>query len=190
MSMPATEHLSNSTWRASFARSAGICSTRFPASISKCCPRQPFSIHLTSKNASGRWPPKRFWVAASSMKDERSHTARSYLPVTVGVGIAAGISTGLVARIGTRPIIIAGAVIGAGGVYWLSKIPVHGSYLADLLPGLVVMALGLGAVMVGVHNAANAGVSADKAGLAAALITTSATVGAALGLAILTAIAT
>ena len=114
----------------------------------------------------------------------------AYLPVTVGVGIAAGISTGLVARIGTRPIIVAGAVIGAGGVYWLSRIPVHGSYLTDLLPGLVVMALGLGAVMVGVQNAANAGVPADKAGLAAALITTSSTVGAALGLAILTAIAT
>ena len=114
----------------------------------------------------------------------------AYLPVTVGVGIAAGISTGLVARIGTRPIIVAGAVIGAGGVYWLSRIPVHGSYLTDLLPGLVVMAFGLGAVMVGVQNAANAGVPADKAGLAAALITTSSTVGAALGLAILTAIAT
>jgi hypothetical protein len=44
--------------------------------------------------------------------------------------------------------------------------------------------------MVGVQNAANAGVPADKAGLAAALISTSSTVGAALGLAILTAVAT
>jgi len=114
----------------------------------------------------------------------------AYLPVTVGVGIAAGISTGLVGRIGTRPIILAGTLIGAAGVYWLSRITVHGSYLTDLLPGLVIMALGLGAVMVGVQNAANAGVPAHKAGLAAALITTSSTVGAALGLAILTAIAT
>ena len=114
----------------------------------------------------------------------------AYLPVTVGVGIAAGISTGLVARVGTRPIIVAGAIIGAAGVYLLSQIPVHGSYLTDLLPGLVIMALGLGAVMVGVQNAANAGVPEDKAGLAAALITTSSTVGAALGLAILTTIAT
>jgi len=65
----------------------------------------------------------------------------AYLPVTVAVGIAAGISTGLVARIGTRPIIVAGAVIGAAGVYWLSRIPVHGSYATDLLPGLVVVAL-------------------------------------------------
>jgi type III secretory pathway component EscV len=44
--------------------------------------------------------------------------------------------------------------------------------------------------MVGVQNAANAGVPAEKAGLAAALITTSSTVGAALGLAIFTTIAT
>jgi MFS family permease len=114
----------------------------------------------------------------------------AYLPVTIGVGIAAGISSALVARVGTRPIIVAGAAIGASGVYWLSRIPVHGSYLTNLLPGLIVMALGLGAIMVGVQNAANAGVPADKAGLAAALITTSSTVGAALGLAILTAIAT
>ena len=114
----------------------------------------------------------------------------AYLPVTVGVGLAAGVATQLLPRTGTRPIIVAGALLGAGGVYWLSRIPVHGSYLPDLLPGLVIMALGLGAIFVGVQNAANAGVSPDKAGLAAALITTSSTLGAALGLAILTAIAT
>jgi EmrB/QacA subfamily drug resistance transporter len=114
----------------------------------------------------------------------------AYLPVTVGVGIAAGVSTQLLTRIGTRPIIVAGTLLGAGGVYWLSRIPVHGSYLPDLLPGLVIMAIGLGAVFVGVQNAANAGVPPEKAGLAAALITASSTLGAALGLAILTAIAT
>jgi len=54
----------------------------------------------------------------------------------------------------------------------------------------VVMALGLGAIFVGVQTAANAGVPADKAGLAAALGTTSAQLGSALGLAIFTAIAT
>ena len=59
----------------------------------------------------------------------------AYLPVTVGVGIAAAICTQLIARTGTRPIIVAGALIGAGGVFWLSQIPVNGSYLTDLLPG-------------------------------------------------------
>jgi hypothetical protein len=52
------------------------------------------------------------------------------------------------------------------------------------------MAFGLGAVFVGVQNAANAGVPAEQAGLAAALISASATLGGALGLAILSAIAT
>jgi MFS family permease len=75
-------------------------------------------------------------------------------------------------------------------VYWLSRIPVDGSYLSDLLPGMMVMSLGLGAVFVGVATAANAGVPADRAGLAAALLNASQQVGGALGLAIFSAIAT
>ena len=114
----------------------------------------------------------------------------AYIPVTIGVGIASGISTKLLSRTGPRPIMVAGALLGAGGVYWLSRIPVHGTYLADILPGLVVMAIGLGAVFVSVQTAANAGVPPDKAGLAAALISASSTLGGALGLAIFSAIAT
>jgi hypothetical protein len=80
-------------------------------------------------------------------------------------------------------------LLGVAGVALLSRIGVHGSYLTSILPGLVVMALGLGAVFVGVQTAANTGVPVDKAGLAAALITASSTVGGALGTAIFNAIA-
>ena len=114
----------------------------------------------------------------------------AYVPVTIGVGMSAGISSKLLPRTGSRAIIMAGALIGAVGVFWLAQIPVRGSYIADVLPGLVVMALGLGAIFVGVQTAANAGVPADKAGLAAALGTASGQLGSALGLAIFTAIAT
>jgi len=114
----------------------------------------------------------------------------AYVPVTVCVAISAGVCSKLFARIGTRPIMVAGALIAAGGVFWLSQISVHGSYLTDLLPGLVIMALGLGAVFVGVQTAANAGVPPDKAGLAASLVNASFQLGAALGLAIFSAIAT
>jgi EmrB/QacA subfamily drug resistance transporter len=114
----------------------------------------------------------------------------AYVPVTIGVGMSTGVATKLLPRIGSRPIIMAGALIGAVGVFWLAQVPVHGSYLADVLPGLVVMALGLGAIFVGVQTAANAGVPADEAGLAAALGTASGQLGSALGLAIFTAIAT
>jgi EmrB/QacA subfamily drug resistance transporter len=117
-------------------------------------------------------------------------TGASYLPLTFGVGIAAGIASKLLPRIGTRPVIVAGALIASAGVYWLSRIPVDGSYVSDLLPGMMVMSLGLGGVFVGVATAANAGVPADKAGLAAALLNASQQVGGALGLAIFSAIAT
>jgi EmrB/QacA subfamily drug resistance transporter len=113
----------------------------------------------------------------------------AYIPVTLGVGMSTGIATRLLPRVGSRPIIVAGALIGAAGVFWLAQIPAHGSYITDVLPGLVVMALGLGAIFVGVQTAANAGVAADKAGLAAALGTASAQLGSALGLAIFTSIA-
>ncbi|MDQ1464697.1 MAG: hypothetical protein QOC73_1638 [Actinomycetota bacterium] len=114
----------------------------------------------------------------------------AYLPLTVGVGIAAGISSQLLARVGTRPVIVVGALIASAGLYYLSRIPADGSYLTDLLPGLLIVSFGLGAVFVGVTTAANAGVSADRAGLAAALLNSSQQVGSALGLAIFSAIAT
>jgi len=114
----------------------------------------------------------------------------AYVPVTFGVAVSSGIASQLFSRVGTRPIIVAGAVISAGAIYWLSRIPVHGSYLSDLLPGLMIMSFGLGCVFVGVNTAANAGVPADKAGLAAALVNTSTWVGGALGLAIFSVVAT
>jgi EmrB/QacA subfamily drug resistance transporter len=117
-------------------------------------------------------------------------TGASYLPLTFGVGISAGVSSQLLARLGTRPLAVAGSLIAAGGVFWLSRIPLHGSFVSDLLPGMMIMSIGLGAVFVSVTTAANAGVPADKAGLAAALLNASQQVGGALGLAIFSAIAT
>ena len=114
----------------------------------------------------------------------------AYLPATLGVAMASGIASQLFARVGTRPIIVAGALVSAGAVFWLSRIPVGGSYPTDLLPGLVIMSFGLGFVFVGVNTAANAGVPPDKAGLAAALVNTSTWLGGALGLAIFSVIAT
>ena len=114
----------------------------------------------------------------------------AYVPVALMVAISAGIGTGLIPRVGSRPLMVAGALIAAGGVYWLSRIPVHGYYWTDLFPGLVIMAFGLGGVFVGVQTAANAGVPPSVAGLAGALINASTQVGAALGLAIFSAVAT
>jgi len=117
-------------------------------------------------------------------------TGLAYLPLTGGFIIAASICSQLFARIGTKPVVVAGTVISAGGLYWLSQIPVDGSYLSDILPGLLTISIGMGGVFTGLTTAANAGVDQDKAGLAAGLLNTGQQLGAALGLAILSALAT
>ena len=113
----------------------------------------------------------------------------AYLPITAGFAIAGGVASQLVTRIGTRPVVVAGCLIAGAGIYYVSRVPLHGSYLSDLLPGFLVMSLGAGSVFVSVTAAANAGVPSDKAGLAAGLLNSSQQVGSALGLAILSAVA-
>ena len=114
----------------------------------------------------------------------------AYLPVTVVIVVAAGISSVLIGRIGTRPIIVAAGLVSAGGMFLLSRIPTDGTYVSDLLPGLLTMGVGLGALLVTVTAAANAGVPADNAGLAAALLNTSQQLGTALAIAVFSALAT
>jgi MFS family permease len=117
-------------------------------------------------------------------------TGVAYLPLTGGFIIAASICSQLFARIGTKPVVVLGMVIAAAGLYWLSRVPVDGSYVSDILPGLLTVSIGMGGVFTGLTTAANAGVDQDKAGLAAGLLNTGQQLGAALGLAILSAVAT
>jgi EmrB/QacA subfamily drug resistance transporter len=74
-------------------------------------------------------------------------TGSAYLPLCLGVGISAGISAQLIARTGTRPLTVSGCLIAAAGLFWLSRIPVDGGYVADLLPGLLLTSFGLGAAL-------------------------------------------
>jgi EmrB/QacA subfamily drug resistance transporter len=113
----------------------------------------------------------------------------AYLPITAGFALAGGMSSQLVTRIGTRPVVVAGCLVAAVGIYLVSRVPIHGSYLRDVLPGFVIMSLGAGSVFVSVTAAANAGVPPDKAGLAAGLLNSSQQLGSALGLAVLSAVA-
>jgi predicted MFS family arabinose efflux permease len=113
-----------------------------------------------------------------------------FVPMAVGVVISARISARIVGQLGARALLVAGGVSAAGGIAALSRMPIHASYLADVLPGLAIMAVGLGALSVGATIAGTAHVPPHQAGLAAALLNTSQQIGGALGLAIFSAIAT
>jgi MFS family permease len=117
-------------------------------------------------------------------------TGLAYLPVTAGFMISVGIVAQLLPRIGTKPVIIGGALAAAGGIYLLSHVPEHGAFVSDLLPGIVIVAIGLGGVFTGVTTAATEGVPPDKAGIASGLLNASMQFGGALGLAVLSAVAT
>jgi predicted MFS family arabinose efflux permease len=113
----------------------------------------------------------------------------AYLPITAGFAVAGGVASQVITRLGTRPVVVAGCLIAAAGINQVARVPLHGSYVSDLLPGFVVMSLGAGSVFVSVTASANAGVPSDKAGLAAGLLNSSQQIGSALGLAILSAVA-
>lgn len=112
----------------------------------------------------------------------------AYLPLTFAIGISAGIGSKLLTRVGSRAVISAGALIAAGGLLLLGRVPVDGGYVAHILPGLLLVAVGVGPVFVGVTTAANAGVGPSRAGLAAAILNSSQQIGGALGLAVFSAV--
>ena len=113
----------------------------------------------------------------------------AYLPITAGFGVAGAVASLLVTRIGTRTVVVTACLVAASGIYLVSRVPLHGVYSTDLLPGFLLMSVGAGSVFVAVTAAANAGVPRDKAGLAAGLLNTSQQPGSALGLAVLSAVA-
>ena len=113
----------------------------------------------------------------------------AYLPITAGFGVAGALASFLVTRIGTRSVVTTACLVAAGGIYLVSRVPLHGSYSTDLLPGFLLMSVGAGSVFVSVTAAANAGVPHDKAGLAAGLLNASQQLGSALGLAVLSVVA-
>ena len=113
----------------------------------------------------------------------------AFLPVTAGIIAGAGLSQQLIRRLGVRNVGVMGMSIAGAGLILLSRIPVMGSYAGDLLPGLMLMAFGLGLTFVPVTLIATTNVDAADAGLASGLLNTSQQLGGALGLAVLSTIA-
>ena len=104
--------------------------------------------------------------------------------------VASGIAQALVTRLGVKPVLAAGMALLGAGLVLFTQVPVDGTYVADLLPGFLLVGVGLGFSFVPVSIAALAGVAGREAGLASGLINTSQQIGGALGLAILTTVST
>ena len=134
-----------------------------------------------------------FFFATIYVQEVLGYSALSaglaFLPVTAGIMAGAGLSQQLIRRLGVRAVGLSGMTIAAVGLIVLSRIPVAGTYLGDLLPGLMTMSLGMGLTFVPITLIATTNVHSEDAGLASGLLNTSQQLGGALGLAVLSTIA-
>jgi EmrB/QacA subfamily drug resistance transporter len=113
----------------------------------------------------------------------------AFLPFTAGIMISAGLASAYAPRIGVRPVAAAGFILTAAGLVILTMLPTHGSYGANVLPGIIVASLGMGAIFMPLTLIATTGLEDADQGLASGLFNTSQQIGGALGLAALSTLA-
>src|SRR5215216_2427666 len=117
-------------------------------------------------------------------------TGVAYLAVAGTAIVWSAVAAQLVTRVGVKPVLVAGMTALTGGLVYFTQVSVGGSYLRDLLPGFLLIAIGIGFSFVPISIAALAGVKDAEAGLASGLFNTSQQIGGALGIAALSSIAT
>jgi predicted MFS family arabinose efflux permease len=116
-------------------------------------------------------------------------TGLRFLPMTLAIVATSTLAPRLVAAFGERRVLTVGMLCAAAGLYLLTGVRSGGSYTADVLPGGLLAAMGLGLSLVPATIAAVAGVPAKESGLASGMLNTSRLIGGALGLAVLSTIA-
>jgi EmrB/QacA subfamily drug resistance transporter len=111
-------------------------------------------------------------------------TGVTFLATAGTAVLAAGVAQALTTRFGAKPVMTLGLLLLTGAMIWYAQIPVDGSYASDLLPGYLMVGVGIAFAFVPVSIAALAGVPEREAGLASGLINTSQQVGGAVGVAL------
>src|SRR5712691_6400531 len=117
-------------------------------------------------------------------------TGVGYLAVAGTAIVWSALAAQLVTRVGVKPVLVTGMTALSAGLLYFTQVSVGGTYLGDLLPGFLLISIGIGFSFVPISIAALAGVQPAEAGLASGLINTSQQIGGALGIAALTSIAT
>ncbi len=116
-------------------------------------------------------------------------TGLTFLPQTVAIAAGATLSGRLAPRLGPRNVLMAGALIGSGGLFWLSFIQAGDSYWSGACGGGILATFGMGLAFTPIALLATGGVPHEDAGLASGLVNCSRQIGASVGLAALTTLA-
>jgi EmrB/QacA subfamily drug resistance transporter len=109
----------------------------------------------------------------------------AFLPFAVMIVLISGVVSQIIGRIGARPLMLAGTLVTAVGMYWFSHITVHSQYVSGLLGPMLVTSAGLGMLFVPLSLVALSKVRNEDSGVASSLLNTGQQVGGAIGLAAL-----
>ncbi|MER5929433.1 MFS transporter [Streptomyces sp. NPDC002054] len=109
----------------------------------------------------------------------------AFLPVSVVIAIAAGITARLLPKFGPKPFMVIGALCAACGLAWLTLTDIHSTYLGSILGPMLLFALGMGMQFVSLTLMALSNVPERESGAASGLLNTTQQVGGSLGLSIL-----
>lgn len=109
--------------------------------------------------------------------------------MTVSTLVVVPFFTRLLPLTGPRPLMVFGPIIAAAGMFWMSRITADGTYLVQVLPGLLLLGVGLGLVFVPLQNLALIGVAPADAGAASATVNASMQLGGSIGLSLFALVA-
>jgi EmrB/QacA subfamily drug resistance transporter len=115
-------------------------------------------------------------------------TGFAFLPVPISIALMASNAPRFIKKLGYKKILMVAPLFTAAGLFLLAHVPLSGGYFVHIMPGMILMGLGLGLTFVSVLVAATSGVAGHLSGLASGLVTTGQQVGGSLGLAVLTGI--
>ena len=116
-------------------------------------------------------------------------TGFAFLPVAFVIGITSQAMTKLMPRFGPRPLIIVGTILLTAAMFWYATVDRDATYLGTFLPGLIVMAVGMGCIFVPLTTVAVTKVRNTDAGVASAMLNVGQQVGGSIGLSVLATVA-
>jgi EmrB/QacA subfamily drug resistance transporter len=116
-------------------------------------------------------------------------TGLAYLPMTAAIMITAtSVNIRFLAKTGPRPLLVLGMTLGALAMVWFAQLDTTSSYAGHVLPGLIVMGIGMGNIFAPAISSATYGVAPTDTGVASAMVNTMQQVGGSIGTALLSSI--
>ncbi len=116
-------------------------------------------------------------------------TGLAFLPLTgVLVVTSTTVQTRVIQHTGVKPLVLAGTTLGAIGMLLFTRLTPGSSYAADVLPGLLVLGVGMGCIFAPAFSTATLGVEGREAGVASAMVNTSQQIGGSVGTSVLSTI--